>query len=140
VFALRSFAQETVSLNDLSFWKPTGKANWQIAGDVTADLTKNETMTTQAGKGILVNLPDANNRANLLSAAEYGDVDVEFDFMMASHSNSGFYLQGRYEIQLLDSWGVKNLLMVIAVVFISVASLFHKNTFTKDMHHVSMLV
>jgi hypothetical protein len=110
VFALRSFAQETVSLNDLSFWKPTGKANWQIAGDVTADLTKNETMTTQAGKGILVNLPDANNRANLLSAAEYGDVDVEFDFMMASHSNSGFYLQGRYEIQLLDSWGVKTCL------------------------------
>jgi hypothetical protein len=27
---------------------------------------------------------------------------------MAKGSNSGIYLQGRYEIQLLDSWGVKN--------------------------------
>ncbi|WP_026997965.1 family 16 glycoside hydrolase [Flectobacillus major] len=100
-------AQETVSLNDMSFWKPTGKTNWQIAGEVNADLSKSEAMTITAGKGVLVNLPDANNRANLISAAEYGDVDVEFDFMMATHSNSGFYLQGRYEIQLLDSWGVK---------------------------------
>jgi hypothetical protein len=28
--------------------------------------------------------------------------------MMAKGSNSGIYLQGRYEVQLLDSWGVKN--------------------------------
>lgn len=104
---LLASAQETVSLNDLSFWQPTGKANWQIAGDVTADLSKNESLLTSQGKGILVNLPDANNRANLLSAGSFGDVDVEFDFMMAAHSNSGFYLQGRYEIQLLDSWGVQ---------------------------------
>ncbi|HAD14076.1 MAG TPA: hypothetical protein DCF33_16760, partial [Saprospirales bacterium] len=48
------------------------------------------------------------SRANLLSTREYGDVDVSFDFMMARHSNSGFYLQGRYEVQLLDSWGVQH--------------------------------
>ena len=30
-------------------------------------------------------------------------------FMMAQGSNSGVYLQGRYEIQVLDSWGVKDL-------------------------------
>jgi hypothetical protein len=36
----------------------------------------------------------------------HGDADVELDFMMAKGSNSGVYLQGRYEIQLLDSWGV----------------------------------
>lgn len=102
-------AQQTISLDDLSAWKPsTAAGNWQIAGDVTADLNENEKMATVKGKGILVNLPDAQNKANLLSVAEYGDVDVSFDFMMAKHSNSGFYLQGRYEVQLLDSWGAQN--------------------------------
>ncbi|WP_317046579.1 3-keto-disaccharide hydrolase [Adhaeribacter arboris] len=32
---------------------------------------------------------------------------MELDYMMAKGSNSGIYLQGRYELQLLDSWGVK---------------------------------
>ena len=98
-------AQEVLPLNDLSYWRPTDQKNWQIAGATTADLLKAESMKALKGTGVLVNLPDEKNRANLLSAAEYGDVDVAFDFMMAKHSNSGFYLQGRYEVQLLDSWG-----------------------------------
>ncbi|MHA8052769.1 family 16 glycoside hydrolase [Aquirufa sp. Wall-65K1] len=100
--------KEPISFQDLSFWKANGKANWQIAGQVAADLTKKEFMSTQPGQGILVNLPEPQNRANLISVKEYGDMDVEFDFMMATHSNSGFYLQGRYEVQLMDSWGVQN--------------------------------
>ena len=38
---------------------------------------------------------------------EHGDLDLAFEFMMPRGSNSGVYLQGRYEIQLLDSWGKK---------------------------------
>lgn len=105
---LGASAQTVTSFTDLSFFKPTGKANWQIAGNVTADLTKNEVLNVQPGMGILANLPDKENRANLQSVNEFGDVDVSFDFMMATHSNSGFYLMGRYEVQLLDSWGVKS--------------------------------
>lgn len=101
-------AQETIRHDDLSFWKTTGQKNWQIAGDVSAAIDKADKMTATKGAGVLLNLPDEKNRANLISAGEYGDVDVSFDFMMAQHSNSGFYLQGRYEVQLLDSWGVKN--------------------------------
>lgn len=98
-------AQDTLSLTDFTFWKSPDAKNWQIVGDVSADLNKEDAMTTVKGSGVLANLPDAKNRANLLSTAEFGDVEVSFDFMMASHSNSGFYLQGRYEVQLLDSWG-----------------------------------
>ena len=101
-------AQQKIPLDDMSFWKPSEKTNWQIASDVTADITKHDVMSKSDGKGVLVNIPADKNKANLQSAAEYGDVDVSFDFMMAAHSNSGFYLMGRYEIQLLDSWGVKN--------------------------------
>ncbi len=101
-------AQVSVPLKDMSYWKTSTASNWQIGGDVAADVDKNEALTASVGTGVLVNLPDKANRSNLVSAAEYGDVDVSFDFMMAKHSNSGFYLMGRYEIQLLDSWGVKN--------------------------------
>lgn len=101
-------AQQNNSFKDLSFWKATNQSNWQIAGDVNADVYVSEAMSTSPGTGILVNLPNKENRANLISKQEFGDVDVEFDFMMAKHSNSGFYLQGRYEVQLLDSWGVLN--------------------------------
>ncbi len=99
------FSQDTLALRDLSFWKTDAAKNWQIVADVAADLDKNDAMKAISGVGVLANLPDAKNRSNLLSVSEYGDVEVSFDFMMAKHSNSGFYLQGRYEVQLLDSWG-----------------------------------
>ena len=60
------------------------------------------------GTGILVNLPDKKNHgADLYTNFEHGDLDMELDYMMAKGSNSGIYLQGRYELQLEDSWGVK---------------------------------
>lgn len=96
----------TMALTDGSAFRNAG-TNWKIVGDVSADLGKNGVINTSPGTGVLANLPDAQNKVNLLTTMEHGDLDVEFDFMMATHSNSGFYLQGRYEIQLNDSWGVK---------------------------------
>ncbi len=107
-FATFASAQDTLPLTDLSFWKAATATNWQVAGNASAALTQKDVMTAAKGTGVLINLPDEKNRANLVSAREYGDVDVAFDFMMAHHSNSGFYLQGRYEVQLMDSWGVQN--------------------------------
>ena len=100
-------AQDILPLNDLGFWKTGEGKNWRIASDATVDITRHDQMSDAAGTGVLVNIPDDKNRSNLLSVKEYGDVDVSFDFMMAVHSNSGFYLQGRYEVQLMDSWGVQ---------------------------------
>jgi Domain of Unknown Function (DUF1080) len=100
------FSQTKVSFDDMAYWQTSEKTNWQVASKVAADLNKNYTFNTEGGKGVLVNLPDKENKLNLISVAEYGDVDVTFEFMMAKNSNSGFYLQGRYEVQLLDSWGV----------------------------------
>src|SRR5690606_20817336 len=36
------------------------------------------------------------------------DFDLELEYLLAKGSNSGVYLQGRYEVQLFDSWGVSN--------------------------------
>jgi hypothetical protein len=101
-------AQDAVSLSELSAFQSPG-LTWRQAGNVNADLKEDNVLTSGGGSGILVNMPDQKNKGtDLISILQHGDADVELDFMMAKGSNSGVYLQGRYEIQLLDSWGVLN--------------------------------
>ena len=38
---------------------------------------------------------------------EHGDVEAHIEFVVPKGSNSGVYFQGRYEIQVFDSWGVE---------------------------------
>ncbi|SDM07338.1 protein of unknown function [Daejeonella rubra] len=97
-----------VPLNDFSAFKAPSKS-WQIAGSVQADISKTNIFTLANGSGILVNFPDKRNKGeDLYTLAEYGDIDLELEYLMASGSNSGIYLQGRYEIQLEDTWGSPN--------------------------------
>ncbi|MDO1446878.1 DUF1080 domain-containing protein [Rhodocytophaga aerolata] len=97
-----------VPLNDMSAFKPAAK-NWAVAADVVYDRSGNAKATKiSSGKGVLVNQPTDKEKDNLVSNFEHGDVELDLEFMMAKGSNSGIYLQGRYELQLLDSWGVQN--------------------------------
>ncbi len=96
---------QTVSLTDFSSFQKPGPT-WRQASNVNADLTKSNVLTSAPGTGVLVNTPDKKNKGtDLISILQHGDADVELDFMMAKGSNSGVYLQGRYEVQLFDSWG-----------------------------------
>ena len=45
---------------------------------------------------------------SLLTNQDFGDIELSVDFMVPKGSNSGIYLQGRYEIQILDSFGVEH--------------------------------
>jgi Domain of Unknown Function (DUF1080) len=99
-----------LSLSDLSAFK-NAPANWRIVGGIKTDY-QTATLNPTAGTGILydgvekaaLNKPNQN----LFTAFEHGDMRLELEFMMPKGSNSGIYLQGRYEVQLLDSWGVAN--------------------------------
>ena len=92
------------SLIDLSdFRRPP--ANWQIVGDVFSDRNAEMNLTSTTGTGVLANLPSAAAHGNLVTAMEHGDIVLDLEYLMPKGSNSGIYLQGRYEVQLLDSWG-----------------------------------
>ncbi|WP_147238761.1 3-keto-disaccharide hydrolase [Mucilaginibacter hurinus] len=104
-----SSAQTTrLQLNDLSSFK-NPPANWSVAGSVSSDFNKVNSLDKKKGSGILVNINDKKKNEDIFTNFEHGDIDLSVDFMMPKGSNSGIYLQGRYEIQLLDSWGKENL-------------------------------
>lgn len=90
---------------NLSGWrKPAGE--WLVAQSVSLNETNQKSFSLQQGAGILVNGPKGQT-ANLLSELEHGDVEAHIEFVVPKNSNSGVYFMGRYEIQVLDSWGVK---------------------------------
>ncbi|HEX8549605.1 MAG TPA: family 16 glycoside hydrolase [Cytophagaceae bacterium] len=98
---------QSIHLNTLeSFNAPT--SNWKIAGDVQCDRNVVDHIKALPGTGVLVNVFEAKGSKDLYTTWDHGDLDIEFEFMMAKNSNAGIYLQGQYEIQLLDSWGVRN--------------------------------
>ncbi len=122
-------------LQDLSDFRPQA-GNWLIVGDVTMNpdvdihekhedvqpvvSKKNKKspppvveqkpfpVTYSAGTGILLNMNDDVKKTNLQTVFEHSDIELELEVMLPKGSNSGIYLQGRYEVQLLDSWGVRN--------------------------------
>ncbi|HCX21427.1 MAG: hypothetical protein CMB80_14365 [Flammeovirgaceae bacterium] len=120
---------QSLKLMDMSGFQDQS-GNWQIVGSVemnpNVDVHHNEepvetkkkkkkntneppkAVTTKPGSGVLVNLPTEDKKSNLVTSWEHGDIELDLEVMLPKGSNSGLYLQGRYEVQLLDSWGVKN--------------------------------
>jgi hypothetical protein len=97
-------AQQQIQLNRLEDFVPN-KGTWQEAGKVSADPDQPLFLKAEKGEGIIVNLPNKKNPGlDLVSKEYYGDLDLEIEFMIPSKSNSGIYLMGQYEIQILDSW------------------------------------
>lgn len=98
---------QDMNLQSLEEFEETA-ANWQIGGDVYMEFGQRLHVEAQSGTGVLINTNQGSARRDIYTDWEHGDLDLEFEFMMASESNSGIYLQGRYEIQLFDSWGILN--------------------------------
>lgn len=101
--AVPGSARELIG-TDLSAWQgDTGE--WFIAGDAVIDPGDPKKLKAIPGLGIAVNGPTGRTK-HLVSKAEHGDVRAHIEFVVPRESNSGVYFQGRYEIQVLDSWGV----------------------------------
>ncbi len=92
---------------DFSSWRePTGE--WEVVGEVLLNPEDEKLLAWKAGAGIVVNGKTGRTR-HLISKMEHGDVEAHIEFTVSKGSNSGVYFQGRYEIQVFDSWGVEKL-------------------------------
>lgn len=86
---------------DLSGWQePLG--TWTVTGAVTLNPINPKIFFMASGEGIVLN---NGKSAPLISKAEHGDADIHLEFCVPKGSNSGVYVQGRYEVQIFDSFG-----------------------------------
>ena len=83
------------------------KGEWFEAGEVILNPVDEKKLVSRDGEGVFIN-GKAGRITNLISKETFQDVRVTLEFMIPKGSNSGVYLQGRYEIQVFDSWGKEN--------------------------------
>ena len=90
---------------DLAGWRtPTG--TWSVVKDVSLDPADPKKFVLVPGQGVIVNSATSHT-VDLITEAEFGDIEAHIEFCIAKQSNSGVYLMGRYEMQIYDSFGVE---------------------------------
>ncbi|MBG83189.1 MAG: glycosyl hydrolase [Phycisphaerae bacterium] len=82
-------------------WKSV--SNWKNVDGASMDSTdRSAVVVGDSDGGILVS--QMGDGSHIKSESDFGDVELHLEFMVPEGSNSGVYLQGRYEVQILDSW------------------------------------
>lgn len=90
---------------DLTGWKVKGspaKVKW-VVGKATMDEKNPPKLSVTEGQG--GELINPQNSGDLYTEEKFGDGTLEIEFMYPKGSNSGVYIIGEYEIQILDSFG-----------------------------------
>ena len=105
-FAASALAADPVVLfngKDLAGWAPP-HGTWSAVEGVTLDPANAKAFLAKPGAGVLVN-STGGRTMNIVTAGEWGDCELHVEFCVPQGSNSGIYLQGRYEVQVFDSFG-----------------------------------
>jgi len=94
---------------DLSNWSLRGdaaKSKWTVG---TPEMIKenNKRLAAKWGTEAMINLAaEHGDSVDIYSNEKYGDCHIELELMVPKSSNSGIYVMGEYDIQVLDSFGV----------------------------------
>jgi hypothetical protein len=89
---------------DLTGWAAKTEHAWQVVGDVSLHPDDPRRFALATGVGAFVN-GEAGRTADLHTLVELGSCELHVEFCVPQKSNSGVYLMGDYEIQVLDSFG-----------------------------------
>lgn len=89
----------------LSAWQKNS-GQWKCVGDAFMDPENPKKLAAKPGTGVIINGPDGRT-VDLHTKKKFADVKAHIEFMVPENSNSGVYFMGRYEIQILSSYGVK---------------------------------
>ncbi len=106
LFAAATAHAENLDLfngQDLSAWKePLGA--WSVVSSVKLDPANPKGFIVTPGQGVSLSSA-AGKSVDIISKAEHGDAQIHVEFNVPKDSNSGVYIQGRYEVQVFDSFG-----------------------------------
>lgn len=94
IAAVPAFAQEADAEGWISLFNGENLDGWHLRHDGEMSWTVSDGMMSNAGHGI-----------DLVSDVLLGDIELHAEFCYPEGSNSGIYLQGRYEVQICDSSG-----------------------------------
>jgi hypothetical protein len=89
---------------DLTGWELKGdpkKSKW-VVGTASLDPKDPKKLQVTPGGSELVNL---STSLDLYTKEKFGDARIEIEVMVPRGSNSGIYILGEYEVQVLDSFG-----------------------------------
>jgi hypothetical protein len=101
---LLSVQESPFNGKDLTGWKikgPEARNKWKV-GKAVWDKEEPARLTVAAGED-LVN--SAGKGVDLYTEATWGDAVIEVEVLVPRWSNSGVYVLGEYEVQVLDSFG-----------------------------------
>jgi hypothetical protein len=94
---------------DLSGWRVKGdnkeKSKWRV-GKASLDPANPTRFAVAADGDELVNAEGGG--VDIYSEFKHGDAVIEVELMVPKGSNSGVYVMGEYEVQVLDSFGKKD--------------------------------
>ena len=109
-WAADSKPAELFNGKDLTGWKPKDekKSKWQVCAVSWDEKKPNELLgginNSPDGKGsVMANI--IGGSTDIISEAKFGDCTIEVEFIIPKGSNSGVYVMGEYEVQILDSFG-----------------------------------
>ena len=96
-------------LNDWAYRGSAKKSKWTVGvAAVSPDNPKQ--LVAREGTGEMINLAAHHGESvDIYSKATFGDCRIELGIMVPKGSNSGIYVMGEYEIQVLDSYGREKL-------------------------------
>jgi len=110
LFSPLAVADEPFNGKDLKGWhfkNPAEKSKWTV-GTASVSQKNPKLLDVKTGEGQLINnLPAAEHgqSVDIYSDYTYGDAVIELEVMVPLEANSGIYVHGEYEIQVLDSFG-----------------------------------
>jgi hypothetical protein len=105
IIASPAFAESPFDGKSLAGWKlkgPESKSKWKV-GTAGLDAKSPNRIAFQEGGSELVNATTGG--VDIYTEGKFGDCTIEVEFMVPKGSNSGIYVMGEYEVQILDSYG-----------------------------------
>jgi hypothetical protein len=99
---------EPFNQKDLTGWKTQpgdGKSAWVVGSAKLDPRDPKRFVVSPQGQELINNTAGHGQSLDLYSEALHGDAIITLEVMVPKESNSGIYVLGEYEVQVLDSYG-----------------------------------